>query len=117
MAIKCAVSEREKAESEQGGMGGAAVERAWAWMLHWGLVFWWKTVAELGQLQQQLQQERLGPDKTTEREKVVKERGPESPEKAGLWDTAFSVKRVSQTDEKGQHSELNQLMQDSEKEL
>lgn len=100
------VREREKAESEQGGMGGAAVERAWAWMLHWGLVFWWKTVAELGQLQQQLQQERLGPDKTTERERVVKEQGPKSPEGAGLWHTAISVKRSPKQKRKDK-SELN----------
>lgn len=50
-------------------------------------------MTELGQQQQQLQQERLGPDKTTEREKVVKDQRPKSLEGAGH--TAISVKRFA----------------------
>lgn len=93
--------ERRQSQNRVGWEGGAALERAWAWMLHWGLVFWWKTVAELGQLQQQWQQERprTRPDHG---ERKSSEGGrDEQPWGSRTLTHSHFCERISQTEEEG----------------
>lgn len=93
--------ERRQSQNRVGYEGGAALERAWAWMLHWGLVFWWKTVAELGQLQQQWQQERPRTRPDHEERKSSEGGRDKQPWGSRTLTHSHFCERISQTEEEG----------------
>lgn len=115
-------SERRPSQNRVGWEGGAAMERAWAWMLHWGLVFWWKIVAELSQLLQQWQQERPGTRADWGERNVAEEKGgregreggTNSPRGAEVTDGCF-WERISQIEEEGtvNNKELHHFRHDT----